>query len=124
MADALNPSKSMWEQIHGMHHVPKSYVPPFMKAEHDEMVQASSPEKVKDELYELELEEQALNKDEEPAEKPKLPRRKNFDYDNNQNLEEAPWADQDRRQIKDMRFIRIKVKQMRAEAQELISKIT
>jgi hypothetical protein len=35
MADALNPSTSAWEQIHGMHHVPTTYVPPFMKDEFD-----------------------------------------------------------------------------------------
>jgi len=37
MADALNPSTSAWEQIHGIHEIPKAYVPPFMKDEMDQM---------------------------------------------------------------------------------------
>jgi formiminotetrahydrofolate cyclodeaminase len=33
MADAIDPSTRAWESIHGAHHVPKTYVPPFMKDE-------------------------------------------------------------------------------------------
>jgi hypothetical protein len=30
MAKAIEPSKTAWEEIHGIHNIPKSYVPPFM----------------------------------------------------------------------------------------------
>jgi hypothetical protein len=63
MADALNPSNA-WEQIHGIYNVPKTYVPPFLKDEHDEMMQ-DSPEKIRDKVYDLEVENQAQNPNEE-----------------------------------------------------------
>jgi hypothetical protein len=56
MADALDPSTSAWEQLHGIHNVPKTYVPPFMKEEHDQMMKEESPEKIKDKVYDLEVE--------------------------------------------------------------------
>ena len=71
MADALDPTTSAWEQIHGIHHVPKTYVPPFMKDEFEAMnAQAAqptdrSPEKIKDKMYEVELEDEAGNPNEE-----------------------------------------------------------
>jgi hypothetical protein len=37
MADALDPSTSAWEQIHGVHQIPKTYVAPFSKDEFDQM---------------------------------------------------------------------------------------
>ena len=60
MADALDPSTSAWEQLHGQFNVPKTYVPPFMKDEHDEMMQ-ESPEKIKDKMYDIEVENKASN---------------------------------------------------------------
>jgi len=76
----------------------------------------------------MELDEEALAKeDEQPkagSAKPQLPRRKQVDLDNAQNLEEANWEEQDRRQLKEMKFIRIKVKQMKVDSEDLISKIT
>lgn len=64
MADALDPSTSAWEQLHGQFNVPKTYVPPFMKDEHDEMMQ-DSPEKIKDKMYDLEVETKAQNPNDE-----------------------------------------------------------
>jgi hypothetical protein len=64
MAEAVDPSTSAWESIHGIHQVPKTYVPPFMKDEHDEMMQ-NSPEKIKEKMYDLEVENKASYPDEE-----------------------------------------------------------
>jgi hypothetical protein len=44
MADALEPSTQAWEQIHGIHNIPKAYVPPFMDNNQDH----NSPDKIKD----------------------------------------------------------------------------
>ena len=43
MADALT-TKNAWESLHGIHAVPKTYVPPFAEP---------SPEQMKDKLYEM-----------------------------------------------------------------------
>ena len=46
--------------MHGIHHAPKTYVPPFMKDEVDQMrasYQDASPEKIKNKMYEIEIEQ-------------------------------------------------------------------
>jgi hypothetical protein len=45
MADAIEPANQAWEELHGIHNVPKTYVPPFMDNKKDDI---SSPEKLKD----------------------------------------------------------------------------
>ena len=35
MTKALDPSTSAWEQLHGIHEIPKPYIPPFMQESHD-----------------------------------------------------------------------------------------
>jgi len=119
MADALNPSSSAWEQIHGMHHVPKTYVPPFMKDEYDQMNE-SSPEKIKDKLYDMQVEDEALNPFKEDDKKKGT---KGIDLNKAQNLEDLPISEAERRQIKDMKFIRVRVKTLHIESDELISQL-
>jgi len=119
MADALNPSSSAWEQIHGMHHVPKTYVPPFMKDEHDQMNE-NSPEKIKDKLYDMQVEDEALNPFKEDDKKKGT---KGIDLNKAQNLEDLPISEAERRQIKDMKFIRVRVKTLHIESDELISQL-
>ena len=55
MEDALDPKTSVWEQIHGIHEIPKGYVPPFMKGDHDAMQEANeqSPEDIQNKIYEF-----------------------------------------------------------------------
>jgi hypothetical protein len=84
MADALEPSTQAWEQIHGIHNIPKAYVPPFMDNNQDH----DSPDKIKDQIYEIEVENQALNPFDTSNQKP-LPA-KNADYDQQQNCEDIP----------------------------------
>ena len=117
MAEALTTT-SAWESIHGQHHVPKGYVPPFLKD--DLEVKPQSPEKIRDKIYDLQIEEEALN----PIAEAPVQKKKKIDLDQVNNLETMPFAESDRRQIKDMKFIRIKVKQLHVESEDLIAKLT
>jgi hypothetical protein len=119
MADAMDPSKSAWEQIHGIHHVPKTYVPPFMKDEYDQM-NSGSPGKIQEKLYDIQVEEEALNPFRESVNRPKKTS-KGIDYGKAQNLEDLPISEADRRQIKDMKFIRVRVKALNVESDDLTS---
>ena len=119
MADALEPSNQAWEQIHGIHNVPKAYVPPFMRDGEDE----GSPENIKEKMYGIEVDTQAANPLDASEQKPRAPPI-NPDYNQQQNCEEIPDEQAGKRQMKDMKFIRIKVKQLRIESdQSLISKL-
>ena len=62
MAQALDPSTSAWEQVHGIHEIPKPYVPPFMKS--DEPAQGST-DMMKDKMYNLEVDFEATDPNEE-----------------------------------------------------------
>ena len=74
-------------------------------------------------MYEAEVDTLAMNPFEITEQAPPLPP-KNPDYDQQQNCEEIPDEQAGKRQIKDMKFIRIKVKQFRVESdQALISKL-
>jgi len=55
MAQAMEPSQEAWASIHGIHNIPKNYVPPFMKEEHKEM--AGSP--IRDKLYSMQVDAEA-----------------------------------------------------------------
>lgn len=47
MEEAIEPQgRSAWEMIHGVNHIPKTYIPPFMQDEYEKMkeVQASLPQ--------------------------------------------------------------------------------
>lgn len=118
MADCLDPSTSAWEQIHGIHHVPKAYVPPFMKEQ--------DPEKIKEDMYDLQVELEA-EEEEFQVHPRKAQTSKNkppVDLDNQQqNLEDFDEMESGKRQIKDMRFIRFKVKTLRIEDETLLHKI-
>jgi len=100
MADALDPSTSAWEQIHGIHHVPKTYVPPFMQGEADQ--NEPSPQKIKDKMYDIEVEDQAVNPLEESLIQIK-PRNQgtrhqsNIDFEQEQHLEDLPDQEANRR---------------------------
>lgn len=139
MADAIDPTTSTWEQIHGIHHVPKSYVPPFMKDEFAAMnTQAAQPTDrtpgmLRDKMYEVELEEEAGNPNEESLIQidprtakmgdPSQPHLLNQDADQQQNLERFAEQEANKRQIKDMKFIRVKVKNVIIDDQALLPKL-
>lgn len=126
MAQALDPSTSAWEQVHGIHEIPKPYVPPFMKS--DEPPQGAT-EKMKDKMYNLEVDFEATDPNEESliqiqprggqSQKPTI----NMERDQNQTAQELAEAEASRRQIKDMKFIRVKVKTLRIEAEDLLHQL-
>ena len=107
MADALDPSTSAWEQIHGIHHVPKTYVPPFMQAEVDQMQamgdqNEASPQKIKDKMYDYEVEDQDLNPNEESLiqiqpRNQGTRQQSNIDFEQEQHLEDLPEQEAGRR---------------------------
>ena len=44
MEEAIEPQgKSAWEMIHGVNHIPKTYIPPFMQDEYDQMKEMDAP---------------------------------------------------------------------------------
>ena len=124
MNEALDPSTSAWEQIHGIHHVPKSYVPPFMKDEMGQVMQSTdSNAKMKDKMYDLEVEALAEGADVNESiikvtpQEPHQDTKPTIDLEQEQNLEDVPAYESGKRQIKDMKFIRVKVKTLRVEAE-------
>ena len=123
MAEALDPATSAWEQVHGIHEISKPYVPPFLKNEESSNL---SPGKMRDKLYDLEVDYEATNPNEESSIQiqPKgRGQQAKTDIDRDHDLEDLPESEADRRQIKDMKFIRVKVKTLRIEAEDLLHEL-
>ena len=116
----MHPSTSVWEQIHGINEIQKTYVPPFMKNDQDQMQE--SPEDIKNKIYDMQVEEEAKRTH---VAQPGLKPRSNVypDYQEHSNLDKFALEQADRRQIKDMKFIRIKVKNLVVESANLIEKL-
>lgn len=127
MDNALEPNAAAWEQIHGVHEIPKTYVPPFMKDEFNEMQKVAQEDNmdIKDKMYDIEVEE-GINHNEESfinieprgQQTKKHPQALNVVED--QNLDVLPEDESGKRQLMDMRFIRLKVKNLRIENEELL----
>ena len=98
-----------------MHNVAKTYVPPFMREEHERM-QEFSPDKMEEKLYEMQVESEALKI---PGEQQPLLKQQ----EEKPTPEMLETAEANKRQIKDMKFIRVKVKNLKIESPDLISKL-
>ena len=91
-----------------------------MKGMYDQNDQ--SPSKIKDKMYDIEVEAQAVNPNQASPIKANPRNNANINYDQEQNLEDFAEQEANRRQIKDMKFIRVKVKNVRIESKELLHK--
>ena len=91
-----------------------------MKDEHDEMLQ-ESPEKIRDKMYDIEVENKASNPFDETLNpvQPAKPQG-NINLDQQQNLEDLPEDQANKRQIADMKFIRVKIKTLRITSESLL----
>lgn len=81
---------------------------------------------MRDKIYDLEVDYEATNPNEESSIQiqPKgRGQQAKTDMDRDHNLEELPESEADRRQIKDMKFIRVKVKTLRIEAEDLLHEL-
>lgn len=125
MAEAINPRSQMWEQIHGIHEIPKAYKPPFLKDDKRQKInlddsEDDSPDAIRDKIYGHQVDEEATGLKTVPLPiKPKV----KPDYQEHQNLEELPIEEAERRQIKDMKFFRFKVKTLAIYSYELSQKL-
>ena len=80
-----------------------------------------SPEKIKDKMYDIEVENKASNPFEEPLNPVQPPKPKgSIDLDQQQNLEDLPEDQANKRQIGDMKFIRVKIKTLRITSESLL----
>ena len=66
----------------------------------------------------MQVEEEALNPFRESGPKKTT---KGINYSKEQNLEDLPIGEAERRQIKDMKFIRVRVKSLNVESGDLIT---
>ena len=111
-----------WEKLHGPHEVPKKYVPPFLR--NDERQNAGRVDQM-DQLYELEIEEAI--KSEQDAQKQTIPGARSTHH----NAGEILDMDQEEQirfagrggNIKEMRFIRLKIKSMQIDDNALLQKL-
>ena len=85
MAEALDPATSAWEQVHGINDVSK--VPPFT----NEGSPQQSPEKIRDKLYDLEVDYEATN----PFEEEPQPKKPATNPDRDYNLDNLPESASD-----------------------------
>ena len=134
MAEALDPSTNAWEHLHGIHNIPKTYIPPFLQRDQDEMQNHGKPEQsIKEKMYDMEIDNQAAGDEFNPNEESLIqinPRtmpgrnvpKNQIDLNQQQNLEDL-HEDKNKRQIKDMKFIRLKVKELRIESETLLHKL-
>jgi hypothetical protein len=122
MANALDSASSPWEQIHGNTATGSSYIPPFSN---DQLRQSNdenySPEKIRDKIYDFQVEYDA-----DPNEETINPAQNNQQYvdqDRDHHREDLDESEANRRQIKDMKFIRVKIKTLRIDSDHLISRL-
>lgn len=83
MEQAILPSQSLdaWEQLHGRFNAPKGYIPPFMQKENNQIQEEETPEQIKDKLYDMQVELEAKEQQQETRTQPGLrPRVKPADY--------------------------------------------
>mmetsp|Transcript_34710 Transcript_34710/g.53253 ORF Transcript_34710/g.53253 Transcript_34710/m.53253 type:complete len:129 (+) Transcript_34710:970-1356(+) len=126
MDQCLDPATNAWEEIHGVHHVPKNYVPPFMaeevKAARELAAETESPSNLKEKMYALEVEQEAVSQEpfQPPSDKKK---QRPADLAQEQNLEDVPDFESGKRQISEMKFIRVRVKTLKVESDDLLQKI-
>lgn len=113
-----------WEKLHGPHEVPKKYVPPFLR--NDERQNAGRADHI-DQLYELEIEEAIRNDAEAKQTIQTIPGARSTHH----NAGEILDMDQEEQirfagrggNIKEMRFIRLKIKSMTIDDNQLLQKL-
>jgi hypothetical protein len=116
MTDALEPDTA-WNQLHGEHEVaPKKYVPPFLqpaklKQEDDRNFEISESARL-DNIYSLEVDAQADGIKIEPS--PAKPSSNQF---------ESEIPQKEGGNLKDMRYIRMKIKTLKVEDNDALCKL-
>lgn len=113
-----------WEKLHGPHEVPKKYVPPFLR--NDERQNAGRADHI-DQLYELEIEEAIRNDAEARQTMQTFPGARSTHHNAGEILdmnqeEQIRFAGRGGN-IKEMRFIRLRIKSMTIDDNQLLQKL-
>jgi hypothetical protein len=115
-----------WEKLHGPHEIPKKYIPPFLQEEPKDEEPANDP---LDNIYELEIDE-GLNKDLNDQLKPQQAQNAGQGAQASMTFGEAELDKEEAIRyagrggnIKDMRFVRMKIKTLRVEDKALLQRL-